>query len=95
MRSMPRRHDFYEKLKSVLQNRGLIQSAVDLWDFYKKKFIIILYCVDNFLLPTQNRELSDDLSVSFDEDFIWTNEGEADGCLSVEIKITDDLLTLK
>ena len=62
---------------------------------FLKKVIFALYYVDECLLLSKTRKLSDELLTYFQEDFLCTDEGEADGCLGVEIKRTDSLLTLK
>ena len=42
----------------------------------------------------QSRRLSDESLASLKEDFLCTDEGEADGCLGAEIKVIDNKLTL-
>lgn len=57
--------------------------------------MIILCCVYDFLSFSQSRRLSDDSFAPLKEDFLCTDEGEADECLGVEIKIIDNKLLLK
>lgn len=87
-------HNFYEKLKSELENRGCVQSAANPCTFHKKN-AIIFYCVDGCLLFAQTSELSDELFASLKEYFLCADKGEVDGHLGLKIKTTDDALTLK
>ena len=57
--------------------------------------MIFLCYVDDCLLFDQSRRLSDELFASLKEDFLYTDVGEADGCLGVKIKVIDKKLTLK
>ena len=59
------------------------------------KGVVALYCFDNFLLFTQTNKLSDESFASLKEYFLCANEGEACGHLGIEIKTTDNVLTLK
>ena len=57
--------------------------------------MIVLCSVDDCLLFSQSKRLSDELFVSLKEDFLCKDGGEADGCLGVEIKVIDNKLILK
>ena len=71
-----------------------MQSASDLCAFYRKG-MIVLCSVDDCLLFSQSKRLSDELFVSLKEDFLCKDGGEADGCLGVEIKVIYNKLALK
>lgn len=89
-------YNFHEKLKAELTSskRGFIQSESDPCAFYKKGIIVLCY-VDDCLIFAQDSKAIDDLYHSLKEDFICTDEGEADGYLGVEIKSEDGIMTLK
>ena len=90
------RHNFYEKLRSELINpkRGFVQSQSDPCVFYKKGVIVLCY-VDNCLTFAQDKQSVNNLISSLQEDFLCTDEGPADGHLGVEIKSSEEGMTLK
>ena len=85
---------FYEKFKDELTSakRWFIQSKVDACVFHRKD-IISLCCVDDCLMFARYQKLIDKLIMSLKECFLCADEGEADGCLGVEIKSKDGLMT--
>ena len=89
-------HNVYEKLRSELtsEKRGFLQSEADPCVFYKKG-VIALCCVDDCFMFTQQKQTIDNLFESLKEDFLCTDEDEADGCLGVEIRSNDGIMTLK
>jgi len=90
-------YNFYEKLKNELtsEKREFIQSNIDPCIFYKQGIIVLCY-VDDCLIFAQEDRLIDELFISLQEDFLCTDEGEADGYLGVEIRKDDDgVLNLK
>ena len=62
--------------------RGYMQSDADPCTFFKKG-LIVLCEVDDCLLFVQSRKLSHELFVSLREDFLCTDEGEADWYLGI------------
>ena len=86
-------HNFYEKFKSELENRGHIQSADDPYTFCKNGVIVIYWFYD-CLLFAQTSELSNELLASLKEHFLYADESETDRCIGVEIKTTENVLTL-
>ena len=60
-----------------------------------RKGVLVLCHVNICLLFAQTSELSVGLFASLKEDFLSTGEVEADRCIGVEIKTTDDASTLK
>ena len=47
------------------------------------------------MLFVQSRELSHELFTSLREDFLYTDEGEADWYIGIKIKVIDEKLTIK
>ena len=88
--------NFYIKLRSELLNpkRGFVQSQSDPCVFYKKGIIVLCY-VDDCLMFSQDKQSVNNLISSLQEDFLCTDEGPADGHLGVEIKASEEGMTLK
>ena len=89
-------HDFYEKFKLevTLPKRSFVQTKLDTCAFCKKR-IIVLCCVDDCLTFAQDKKATDNLCHSLKDDFLCTDEGEADGYPGVEIKSENNIMTLR
>ena len=90
------RHDFHDKLKAELvgEKRNFVQSDDGLCAFCKEG-VIASCCVDNFLMLAQDDKKIDELFTSLSGDFLYSDEGEADGCLGAEIRTEMNRMTLK
>ena len=71
-----------------------MQLKSDPCAFYKKGIIILCYA-DDCLIFAQDKKAMNDLCHSLKDDFLCTDEGEADGCLGVKIKSENGIMTLR
>jgi len=85
-------HNWFEKLRSGLQDRDFLQSRVDSCVFYKEGCIVLTY-VDDCIIIGKNMAIVDSVIQSLrdgQEDFELTDEGSIDKYLGVMIKDIDD-----
>jgi len=81
-------HNWFEKLRSGLEDRDFLQSRVDSCVFYREGCIVLTY-VDDCIILGKNMAIVDSVIQSLrdgQEDFELTDEGSIDKYLGVMIK---------
>ena len=81
-------HNWFEKLRSSLEDRDFLQSRVDSCVFYREGCIVLTY-VDDCIILGKNMAIVDSVIQSLrdgQEDFEVTDEGSIDKYLGVMIK---------
>jgi len=86
------RHNWFEKLRSGLVDRGFIQSQVDKCVFFRDGCIILVY-VDDCIIIGKSMTMVDSIIDSLwdgDEDFKLTDEGSLDKYIGVLVTDIDE-----
>ena len=84
--------NWYDMLKKGLQRRGLQESVADPCVFLRDNLIVLCY-VDDCILLSPKKEIIDEFLVSLKhgpEQFIFTDEGDIERYLGVEVTRLDD-----
>jgi len=83
------RLNWFLHLQDSLLNRGFSQSELDPCLFYSEKVIILIY-VDDAILFAKDKSDIDAVLQSLETDFNFTNEGDFETYLGVQVKQLDN-----